>query len=78
MPHRKFAAAPTITIGSRVEFDEAIAHIAHLEAQDRDPVSALQHAALLEAADAYIRRHNPRSEQPELDRGRERHKGRDG
>jgi hypothetical protein len=78
MPERKFAEAPTITIGSRAEFDEVVAHIAHLEAQDRDAVSELQLAALLEAAEAYIRRHNPRSEQPELDRWRERHEGREG
>lgn len=57
MPHRKFAEAPTITISSKTEFDEAAAQIAHLEAQERDGVAELQLAALLEATDDYRRRH---------------------
>lgn len=78
MPHRKFAEAPTITIGTKVEFDEAVAQIALLEAQERDGVAELQLAALLEATDDYIRRHIPPAESRDLAQWREKQEGRKG
>lgn len=78
MPHRRFAEAPTIRIGTRTEFDQAVAQIAHLEAQERDGVAELQLAALLEATDDYIRRHVPPAECRESGQWRERQEGWEG